>query len=220
MNSIPALPRERIRDEFQRKEQDGTSFTVGILAIYPIATKWSLQPGITFSSSSIHIAPKTIYAQHDSQGRIRYRYNSSCGYIYIEPGQGTMPAVGDSVLSPPAKNILNYVGIPLQLSYVVEMGRITIAPAIGVAANFLTKGGLQTASPNSTQKNKQEPMQGLKATYFSGLTTVGLEYKVNPHFSIGMAPTIRFALSSINKQSPVQSYPGSVGIDAGLHIHF
>lgn len=218
----PTLPRERLRDEFQQKEQYGTSFTAGILGSYSLTRNWSFESGLTFSSSSIRIAPKTIYAQHDSQGRIRYRYNSSSGYIDIDPKQGNTPTVGDSVLAPRSKSVLSYIGIPLQLKYAVKIGKLSIAPAIGLSANFLMKGEMTTALPNNMQNNRQKHMQvnGLKPTYFSGITSIGVEYRLNPSFSIGMAPTFRFALSPINKETMVRSYPGSLGIASGLRINF
>lgn len=58
--------------------------------------------------------------------------------------------------------------------------------------------------------------QGLKSMYLNGEADIGFQYKLNKAFSLSFEPSVRFALSSINKNISVKTNLNSIGLSTGL----
>lgn len=222
-NDAPPPGRRRSDVEIREKEQYSTVVRTGILMDYRINRRWSVQSGIAFSSSTINIAPQTIYAQHDGSGNIRYRIECSSGYSYLPAKQGGALQAGDSTKALGSKNVLQYVMIPVSARYHLTSNRFTFSPALGISANFLTKGNIETTLNNtaSNEKASNSKIEGLHATYFSGQVNFMTEYNLTQNLSVGLGPSANFAITSINKQTTtVRSYPNSFGATATVRISF
>ena len=61
---------------------------------------------------------------------------------------------------------------------------------------------------------------GMKPAYFNASAGVSLEYNVSKRIAVSITPSGNFALSAINKNAAVRSYPNSFGIGAGIKIKF
>ena len=98
-------------------------------------------------------------------------------------------------------------------------GRFSLTPGVGISANFLTKGKIETtiATTTGNESVTSNDIQGLKSMYFNGSASVGAQYKLNKTFELTFIPTVRFALSSINKDAPVKTNLNSIGL-AGVII--
>jgi hypothetical protein len=114
------------------------------------------------------------------------------------------------------------VSVPLTIKYVFSKGKLSLSPGLGIAANFLNKGKIETeiAGSAGTEKASIDHIQGLNNSYFSGLVSVGAEYSLNKTFALSFTPTGRIALSAINKDTPVKTYLNSFGLATGLRISF
>lgn len=203
-------------------ENHESSSTAGILIAYRLNNRWSVQSGVNFSNINILLKPKIIYAQPDNSGVIKYRVNISSGYGYILPSFQNTPAIGDSLTATAAAHKLRYTGIPVTISYQLSKGKFSFDVMSGVMANFLTAGVLETEVRDGANNEIDilTDIQGLKPTYFTWLAGVSTEYKLTNKLSLTLAPTARFALTSINKGSVVRSYPNSIGLVGGLKLHF
>ena len=203
-----------------KSEKHEFSSTAGVLVDYKINKKWGLQSGLTYSNTNITVGPKTIYAQQDNNGNIKYRINTSSGYGYILPSFSSNPLVGDSLYAFTSTHTLNYIGIPLALKYNVAKKKFTFTVSAGISANILTKGKIETTLEKGFNNEAEvvDNLQGLKKVYFSGSTSLGVDYRLNKKLALSFAPTYRFALNSINKNAPVKSYPNSFGLMVGLKI--
>ncbi|MGG9964403.1 hypothetical protein [Ferruginibacter sp. SUN106] len=210
------------REEIKNDEQHETTSSFGILVQVPAGKKWSLQSGITYLNKKISIEPKKIFAKLDNDGKIKYRFDCSSGYTYINPKTGTSPAVGDSVSAAASTNTLQYVGIPLAVNYTLSFGKFSIMPTAGTTINFLTKQQIETELIQGSTKEKQtiSTIQGLKKTYFNAFAALALEYNLSKRIALNLTPTGSFALTSINKDAAVKSYPNSFGIITGIKIKF
>ncbi|MBD0366086.1 MAG: hypothetical protein ICV53_08295 [Flavisolibacter sp.] len=209
------------RDHFSHKEKYVSSLSTGFLLDYSMSQKWKLESGLTFTSSTIEIPTKTIYAQRDNRGAIRYRLNCSTGYSYVSAKSGTTPAIGDSIKIHSSRNTLQYVAVPLALKYNIILGRFNLNPTFGFAAHFLTKGTIETTFANSAgEKTTTRDIKGLKSGYFSSLLAVSAEYNLSRTMAVNVMPTAKMALSSINNDGPVQSFPRSFGVAVGLRYKF
>ena len=210
------------RDAIKKDEQHQSSSVAGILIDIPVGKKWSLQSGVTYINKNIEIEPKKIFAKLDNDGKVKYRFDCSSGYTYISPKTGTTPAVGDSVNAAASTNTLQYLGIPLAINYNFSVGKFNIIPTVGTVANFLVKQQIQTELIQGTTKEKQtiNTIQGMKPLYFNAVAGIAFEYDLSKRIALSVMPSGNFALSSINKDAAVKSYPNSFGLSGGVKIKF
>ena len=203
-------------------ERHEFSSTSGVLLDYNLNKHWSLQSGLSFSNTNIKINPKTIYAQNDNNGNVKYRVNISSGYGYILPSFQNAPVIGDSLKITAATHKLRYIGIPIIVKYSAGKGRLRFEATAGVTANILSKGKLETEvkKGSNDEVDVLNNIQGLKSVYFSGLAGAGVAYKLTKKFSVSLMPTARFALTAINKGNVVRSYPNSFGLAGSVTLRF
>ena len=204
----------------EKSEKHEFSSTTGILVDYKSDKHWSFQSGFTYSNTNITVEPKTIYAQSDNAGNVKYRINTSSGYGYVLPSFSSNPAIGDSLYAFTSTHTINYIGIPLAVKYNIAKGKFSFNIMAGFSTNILTRGKIETtlAKGFNNETEVVNNLQGLRKIYFSGLTGLGVDYKLNKKMSLSFVPTYRFALNSINQNAPVKSYPNSLGLLVGLKI--
>lgn len=210
------------KDQYKSEEQTQTSYTAGVLAEIPLGKKWSIQSGISYTQKNISIQPKKIYARPDKDGKVKYVFDCSSGYSYISTKTGTTPAVGDSISVTSSQNTLGYIGVPVAINYKVSLGRFSIIPGFGTVFNFLTKQKIKTELVQGTLKEQQtiHKIEGLKSSYLNATAGVALEYDVNKRIALNIMPAGSFALTSINKDAGVKSYPNAFGVSGGVKIKF
>ena len=208
--------------KIKKTERHEFSSTLGVLVDYELNKHWALQSGVTFSNTNIAINPKTIYAQSDNNGAVKYRLNFSSGYGYLVPTFQPNPTAGDSINITATTHKLRYIGIPVAVKYRIVKGKFTIEAMAGISTNFLTMGKLETEIQKGSNNEIDilNKIEGLKPVYFSGLAGVGVTYKLSDKLSFVLMPTARFALTPINKNAITKTFPNSVGLSAGIKIKF
>ncbi len=206
--------------DFKKTETESYSSTFGALIDYNISKKWGLQSGITLSTSNFDLESKTIYAQRDNSGAIKYKLSTSVGDIFVKPSFSGNPNIGDSLFAKSTTHTLQYIGIPMAVTYILYKGKFTLNIMSGIRANFLTRGSITTElkSGNDNETETTNRIDGLKSFYISGLAGIGLDYNIHKNLSLYISPTFRFALNSINSNTNVKSFPNSVGFTTGLKI--
>ena len=219
----PGGPQSRSgRDRIKGDETNQSSFSTGILVKLPLAKSWGIQSGITYSHIKIDMQPKQIFAGLDNDGKVKYRFDCSSGYSFISPGVGAPPAVGDSINVTASTSTLQYVGIPLALSFHFAVGKFNIIPVVGAVANFVVKQKIETGLLLGTSKENQtiNSIDGLKSNYFNATMGIGFEYNLSKRVALSITPSINIALNSINKNAAVKSYPNSFGLPFGISLKF
>lgn len=208
--------------KIEKGEHHESSSTTELLLDYKLNKRFTLQTGLMFSNINITVNPETIYAQPDNNGNVKYRLNISSGYGYLIPSFQNSPAIGDSLKITATTHKLRYLGIPIAVKYSIPKGKLTIEAMAGVTTNFLTMGKVETDIQQGPHNeigilNK---IEGLKPIYFSGFAGIGAEYKLTKKLSVTLMPTARFALTSINKDAVVKTFPNSLGLSVGLRKNF
>ena len=207
--------------KIDNSETETFSSTVGALLEYKLSRHWSLQSGLTLSTTNIDIHPETIYAEPDNSGVIKYKISTSSGDAYILPSFSNNPDMGDSIHSMSTTHTLQYLGIPLAIKYnIFSRRRFTLNAMSGLTANFLTRGTITTnlEKGNNNESETTNNIYGLKRFYVSGIAGIDLNYNVYKDLSVCFSPAFRFALNSINKDVPIKSFPNSLGFSLGLKI--
>lgn len=205
-----------------KHERHQFSTTAGVFVDYKLKKHWRLQSGLTFSNINISESPTTIYAQNDNLGDVKYRLNTSSGYGYILPSFSNNPVVGDSLYAFSSIHTLDYIGIPAAVKYAFTKGKLTLTATLGAAVNILTRAKIETEIEKgfSNETEIVNNLQGIKKWYLSGFAGVGLDYNIGKKIALTFEPAYRFAANSINKNTPVKSYPNSIGLATGVRINF
>ena len=214
----PGLDRQHVRDN----EQHSFSYTTGITAGLKINNLITVQGGIAFSQSGKDNRPKTISAEKDAHGDIKYRFDASCGFGYFLPHNGPPPREGDSLIGVSSHNTLQFVQVPVTVKFSKHIKNLSLTAVTGLSLNKLISGMINTTVNNANIKESQtiSSVEGLKKYSLSGIIGAGAEYKINKALSFSFSPTVRIAVTSINSGSSVKSYPTSLGISTGLKLSF
>lgn len=214
--------REDDKNEIKANEQNGTSHSIGALLNYHFNEHWSIGSGLVVSSRTTEIKAKTIYARPDPRGGgIKYRFNCSSGYSYInlKPG-GSNPFNGDSAKAVSSINKLQYLSVPLIATYSFGGSKLRFLTSAGVQANFLTVRKIETFITKGTIREfaNTSDIQGLRSVYLSGIIGAGASYKLTRTLTASIVPTAQLGFMSINQHAPVKSYINFYGLAMGLSV--
>jgi len=220
LSSNNPMYRDEDRDEIKNQEWVKYAFTTGLQLDYRLNSRWQIGTGISYSTVTTEIQPKTIYARPDNNGNVSYRMNCSAGYSYIDldANGGSSPRAGDSIQSLLSDNRLAYVNIPLNIAYTIGKKRWHIIPAAGLSLSFLTRGQIQTTvTTNTGAKNAGVvTVQGLKQHYLNATLSVTGQYDLTGNLGLSFGPASRFGLEPINRDVSVNTVLNSLGFAAGL----
>jgi hypothetical protein len=213
--------RDEKKEEMVQTEKNGAlDFTFGGRVEYQLNKHLSLLSGISFSTNTIDIAKKTVFARYDKKdGSLKYRFNMSSGYCFFKPKKVPAPTVlGDSTEVISSSSTLHYVNIPLAMKYNFPSGRFNFFMQAGITARFITKQSISAvyAFNGEKEKNTSTQINGLKTNYFNGSVGIGADYAINPRLAITLSPIFNFATSSINEEAPVKAYPNTISIATGI----
>jgi hypothetical protein len=206
------------KEVIQKRETNLLSFSSGILISYECTKKIIVQSGIIYTSSNINIDPGKTYAQKDNSGNIKYRYSTSSGYGYILPLFNSSPSVGDSLFTRTSVHNLQFISIPLIAHYKFINKKLSFNPGVGILVNFLTAASLTTEVKDFTNVENEviTNLHGLKKINLSFLLTSDLQYHLSEKWFLIGTPYLKYALSSINKQNVVKTYPYNIGFGMGV----
>jgi len=195
------------------------SYNTGLLVGYDISKKWSLKFGGSYAYISQTIKPKTVYAKTGTDGLAHYQFNTTYGTSELPRDQTTAPVIGDSInITSNSVQSIQVLGIPLFAKYQINRNKFSYYAQGGVSLNFLINEKLIVETQNKSETIKN--IEGLNEYYFGGIIGLGIAYKPTDRFSILFEPTIKGAITPINKNTPITTRPISFGVALGLGWHF
>lgn len=212
----------------QREEHSGnnTAGTIGLLASVQVNKKITVQSGLGIYTISNNISNQQMYArEHNRDGRQEedFKFNCTAGTVYFNSKLiNTNPAAGDSLQTLASGSKLQYLEIPVNIQYnLFAKGKLRLFASAGLTSNVLTKS---TVNATITDGNLKEDVSsttidGLKKVYFSSGLGLGAEYQLTKSASIYVMPSSSFALSSINRNAPVNTSLNAVNVQAGFRIN-
>ncbi len=213
------------KDEMVKTEKNGAlDFTFGARVDYRLNKHFSIQSGISFSTNTIDIAEKTVYARYDKTGLLRYRFNMSSGYCFFKLKKIPAPQfAGDSARTEGSHSTLHYINIPLIVKYNFPVSRrIDLTVQAGIVARFIAWESISTTYDyfGFKERSISRQIEGLKKNYFNGVVGIGAEYALNKKVALTIFPSFNFATSSINKDAPVKAYPNTLSVATGVKFTF
>jgi hypothetical protein len=207
------------KNDYRQREKADMSFTVGILAAYQLNKKFSLMSGVSLSNSKLSISSTAINALKDATGVYKFKLATSYGLAEIS-NSGIIPTEGDSLLISDATMQFNYVSFPILVNYNISNKKVRLSVHSGVALNKLTSEKVEAEyqTQNGNEVETINKIEGIKRTFFTLNTGVEATYSINRAIDISISPEIRYGINSINKGTPVKTYPINYGLAFHLNI--
>ena len=206
----------------ETRERSDLSYSFGILLGYAVGKRISVQSGITYAASNISINPTEIYAEKNNAGLIKYRYNTSYGYGYLQPSFSSSPAVGDSLFADGANHTLHYITVPVIVKYKIGKKKLTFNPGVGIGLSILTKATLTTDLVDNLNRETESisKLEGIKKLSAGLIFTPELQYQLSKKVNLSLSPSFKYSLGPINKGNVVKTYPYTIGVGLGLVYKF
>ncbi len=110
------------------------------------------------------------------------------------------------------------IEIPFLMRYNLIQKQIGLFVSGGISANMIVGNGVYDQSDGGNKKIGE--IEGIRTTNFSSQFSFGLEYRLNSKLQIGLEPSVKYYLNSINTSSQYDYKPYSIGIFTGIRYDF
>ena len=210
------------KETVKTHEVNLVSHSEGIKFGYDI-NHWSIETGCIYYQEHINILPSTI-APYELNGEIHSSLVTSSGVVDI-PLNGAHH-ISDSVdIKSGSNQVLSFVNIPIQVKYRFGGKKLSFYVMSGISANVLTqeKTNLKMDHDHDQDDGGDRTVIGIKGTknvFYGYSLGMGASYKCFRGFYLNLEPLFRGAMTSLNKDTPIKTYPNTfgIGIIAGYHF--
>jgi Outer membrane protein beta-barrel domain len=208
--------------EIEQRERTMFSSSLGFYINYPVNRHWVIQSGLVFSSSESNIDSFATYAKKTDNGTVQFKLNTVSGYSYLNSPAPGVPAVGDSVQTSGTYSYVNYISIPLIVSYRIPMKRFSALIGAGTTFNVLSSAMVETDIDDARYSKHESriPLNGLRKTNFGLIVKAEFSYQFRNHWSINLLSSFKNTLGPINLNSAVSAYPYNIGVGLGMTYQF
>lgn len=204
-----------------REDGDGT-FATGLRLAYNLSDKWALQTGCSYSEYSYNIKPTVVYAQSQETGQVGYSIITSSGTVFIPYSAGPTH-IGDS-MKVKGSSSRGYISIPLQVKYnIYKSSKFCFYVDGGFSVNLANYQETQLHWLNTALQEGDVSVQniyGLNNIQYSYNFGLGMAYIIRKRLSIYTEPYLDGSFTSINKNTPVSTYPYFFGWGFGITYRF
>ncbi|MBI9058798.1 MAG: outer membrane beta-barrel protein [Labilibaculum sp.] len=150
-----------------------------------------------------------------------YPAQTSAGAIKLSAGNAKDAAMNEYTSSYVSSDYLiqtfKSIEIPFLMRYNLVQKRVGMFVSGGLSANLIVGNGVYDQSEGN---RKIGEIDGIRTTNFSSQFSFGLEYRLSPKLQIGLEPSMKYYLNSINKSNQYQYKPYSIGIFTGIRYDF
>ena len=217
-NSLQVHPQQINRSTIAHRENPELSFNTGLLVAKDFKKHLGIQTGIIFNKHYISILPQKVYATPDNSGNIAYKLLTSSGYGFVKPGFSNMPSMGDSLYTTNVQHDLQYLTIPILLTYSVSKNRMSESGGLGVSLNFLTSSSIKTELENSTSRETIfiSRLQGTRLLHLSLMANAEIKYWLNKNWALDAISSAACAFTPVTKSIVVKTYPYNYSLGLGI----
>lgn len=214
-------------DNLNNIENNMLAMAGGLDIGYNLSDKWNIQSGVYFSRiGQINSDPLTY--KHEDDQFVLTSISTSIGEIEIDrrniPDEiNQMPDTKDTTDVLNAYNVkvvqnFDLFEIPLIFRYKLLNKKFSINLAGGLSPAFVINNNTYLEA-DSKQYDIGNP-NNLNPFIINSSIAMGFEYSLSGSFSVNFEPTIKYALSPINKNSNFNYHPYSVSWFTGLRYRF
>ncbi|MBV9963088.1 MAG: outer membrane beta-barrel protein [Parafilimonas sp.] len=208
------------KNDYNNREKPDMSFTGGLLVAYKINKKLALTSGVSVSKSAVAISSTAVNALKDANGVYKFKLATSYGFAEISK-TGVTPTAGDSLFVSNGMMQLNYISFPVLLNYNFGSKKMNWSVHAGIALNKVMSDKVQVEYTinNNDDNETVNKIEGVKRIFFTLNTGVEAKYSITRSIALGLSPELRYGINSINKGTPVKTYPINYGLAANIHIN-
>ncbi len=110
----------------------------------------------------------------------------------------------------------DYIELPLLLRYNITEQQFGLFVIGGFGFNYLVGNSVYSTDNNQ----KIGTIEGLRTTNIISQLGIGVEYRLSPKVKIGIEPTFKYHINSLNHQKAYNYKPYSIGLQTGVRIDF
>jgi hypothetical protein len=184
--------------------------------------RWSIQSGCIYYKQSLSIKPTTMYP-YESNGQFQCSLVTSSGTVDI-PYYGSHYSNDSMTVKSGSYQSLHFLNIPLQFKYKFGGSKMSFYVLSGISANILIKEETsikidrEHAEDDDTKVIRE--IKGTKNVYYGYSLGAGASYRFRRGFYLSLEPALRGAMSSLNKNTPIKTYPYTLGVGVIAGYHF
>ena len=203
-----------------KKEKPDMSFTFGFLSEYGLSKKIALGAGLLLSNSFSAVSATVVKALHATTNAYKFKLVTKYGLAEIRKGSIVQPQQGDSLVVNNGMLRLKTVSVPLTITYHLKRGNMQVAALGGIAINQIVsdKAEVEYMAADRAESEIVQNIEGIKDTYFSLIAGAEIAFSLNKRISIAVNPVVRYAITPVNKGTPVKTYPVSIAAGAAIRI--
>jgi hypothetical protein len=162
------------------------------------------------------LSNQVSYPSVTSAGPIRLSGGSNLPMA--DPSRGEFASFNSYSSSADLIQSFKAIEIPFLVRYNLIQKQIGMFVSGGISTNMIVGNGVYDQSNGGNKKIGE--IEGIRATNFSSQFSFGLEYRLNSKLQIGLEPSFKYYLNSINTSSQYQYKPYSIGIFTGIRYDF
>ncbi|MEO6168108.1 MAG: outer membrane beta-barrel protein [Chitinophagales bacterium] len=205
---------------YNNRENGQYSFFTGLLLDYSISPRWSVASGFHYSVTNYAITLPVMHTGYNESKEMHYLYPTASGVIQMPLEKQQPLHEGDSLeMTSVCDQSLKYLEVPMLLRIETSKNRFTFYANAGISLNFLLQEKA-TMSIHDEEVTIINNIDGLKQINYSVLLGAGIEYDVYHNTGIFLEPVFKTAITSINRDMAVNSYPYSIGLKIGASLRF
>ncbi len=140
--------------------------------------------------------------------------NSPKGYMADKINAGAVNAF--KYLPDNIEQHFDYIELPLLLRYNITEQRLELFVIGGFGINYLIGNSVYSTDTNQ----KIGTIEDLRTTNITSQLGIGVEYRLSPKVKIGIEPTLKYHINSLNQQKAYNYKPYSIGLQTGVRIDF
>ncbi len=209
-------------NDISSREKRNMSYSFGLVGQCQWSDKWSFQSGLVLSTSYISIAPTVVKASADNAGNYKFKLATTYGLgVFTKTGNRNIQN-GDSInLNNTSSLRLQYLSIPINVKYRLSNAKIGFSALAGIGLNQVTSEKLviDLNTMYGGEKEVIHKLEGLRNIFLTVNTGIEASYTLNKQFSASFSPILQYAITPINKNTPIKNYPVTASFSASLNIN-
>lgn len=213
--------------KYNKGESPLFAFKSGLKIGYDLSEKWNIQLGATYSYMEQKSTPTKLNIDSSETEHVQYSFSTSSGIVnfssddFKEDDAGSL-SKSKVYSSFSAKEKIQFINVPVLIRYRFLNKKISVYFLGGFTANFIISKQVKLDvlnQPGSLTVNTNK-ISGLRKMNGGFLFGFECHYNLYKGLAVLLAPTVTGSFTSINKNTPVKSFPFSLGLGAGLIYHF
>jgi len=199
-----------------------TSMSYGVGLKYALNNKWTVRTGVNALNFEYNTNDITFYHSNNGAGLEHVTENGTgTGMVIENPNPKGMAYNEDGVVTTRYKGIINqrinYIEVPLELSYKILNKKFGIDVIGGVSSMFLSDNRVSVVTSESSTNVGEA--NNLNKLHFSTNVGLGLRYNFMKTFQANLEPMFKYQINTYNGDAG-NFKPYFIGVYSGISFSF